>query len=178
MNEFDWQSMAHAIREQRFRDIPLDAWNLIADKIENMKRGKGRPPGKKDFFDSLGTNSKSVENAIDLAKRDSWITKRFAELINQGEKATAAKKLIVDELPMVEIKTVEAALTRQRKFDRERKIQHEALSKQDWSSEGYLEYFYENIERYTKDGKLIANPEELYLIIFIDRLHEITCINS
>lgn len=62
MNDIEWQAIAKAIREKRLQDVSTEEWNLVADKIENKKRGKGRPrEAKQEVIDQAVFYLQEVE---------------------------------------------------------------------------------------------------------------------
>ncbi|MEI6208499.1 MAG: hypothetical protein WCP20_17110 [Desulfuromonadales bacterium] len=138
MNVIDWHEIATAIRENRFKDIPTKTWVLVADKIDTVKRGKGRPADKKIglFGRPLGENNKITAASMwradrkkgtyggmemTMVERTLWIEERFEELRAEGKRSEEAKKQIASELART-TKTVEANLTDIRKV---RKIEHD-----------------------------------------------------
>jgi hypothetical protein len=114
----NWHSIAEAIREKRYDDIPLDTWNMIADKIDSYNRGRGRPPERDRSRESklvkvLFKHMKKLAGGttgMTMLERWLYIEERYNELVDQGRKSSEAIKMISEEKGW-SVKTVEAALT-------------------------------------------------------------------
>lgn len=145
MADIDWPSIVIAIRKRRFQDISPESWDMVADILENKKRGKGRPPDPKDsFFSSSVIRSieKIQADGMTMVERWIWVEERYEQLRAQGMKSGEAQEQIAKEKNWT-VKTVEASLTVIRAKHKADEELREALS---------------HIELYDEDGNLLSDP--------------------
>lgn len=100
MSDIDWKSIASAILEKRFQDIPDETWSQVAEKIVTKKRSKGRPPDcdlerEAKFVKGIFSSMNLLAGEMTWAERCIWVGECYDQYRKQGMKSEEAKNAII-----------------------------------------------------------------------------------